>query len=260
MPNNVVLLVDTYNTLEGVRHAAEIGKQLRANGHKLQGIRLDSGDLAYLSIEARKILDAAGLEDAAIFASNDLDEDIIRSLKEQDAAINVWAVGTKLATSYDQAALGGVYKLSAIRNESGEWERKIKLSEQLAKTSIPGILQVRRFQADGEYRGDMIFDELAPPESDAEPVMIDPMDATRRKVMAAHMTTADLLVPVFAGGKQVYESPPLAAIRQRTEEQLATFHPGVKRVVNPHQYPVGLEKQLFENRQAMILETRGVPA
>jgi nicotinate phosphoribosyltransferase len=266
MPNNVVLLVDTYDTLEGVRNAVEVGRQLREQGYKLQGIRLDSGDLAYLSIEARKILDEAGFADTAIVASNDLDEDIISSLKDQGATIGVWGVGTRLVTAYDQPALGGVYKLSAIRKAAGDdgksqgdWEHKIKLSEQLAKTSIPGILQVRRFRVGNECRADMIFDELTPLAS-KDAVMIDPMDDTRRRLLPAAAVTEDLLVPIFRQGRLVYDSPALGVIRHRAQDQLASFHPGIKRAVNPHQYPVGLEKGLFELRRQMILDARGVPA
>src|SRR5215213_2354655 len=127
LPNNCVFLADTYDTLEGVRRAAEVGKKLRARGHEMVGIRLDSGDLAYLSIEARKILDEAGFPRAAILASNDLDENLIASLKEQGAKVNVWGVGTKLVTAYDQPALGGVYKMAAIRAKDGKaWEHKVK--------------------------------------------------------------------------------------------------------------------------------------
>src|SRR5262249_34743680 len=111
MPNNTIFLVDTYDTLRGVRQAVAVGPSLRRQGHDLAGIRLDSGDLAYLSIEARKILDAAGFTQAVIVGSNDLDEHLITSLKQQGATISVWGVGTKLATAYDQPALGGVYKL-----------------------------------------------------------------------------------------------------------------------------------------------------
>ena len=144
MPNNCVFLVDTYDTLEGVRHAVTVGKQLRERGHELVGIRLDSGDLAYLSIEARRILDEGGFPNAVIVASNDLDEHLIENLRHQGAQIVVWGVGTKLATAYDQPALGGVYKLGALQLPDGTWEGKLKLSEQAAKTSLPGILQVRR--------------------------------------------------------------------------------------------------------------------
>ncbi|MEO8270672.1 MAG: nicotinate phosphoribosyltransferase, partial [Aureliella sp.] len=145
MPNNCVFLVDTYDTLDGVRHAITVGNWLRETGHEMVGIRLDSGDLAWLSIEARKLLDAAGLHDATIVASNDLDERLIASLKQQGATIGVWGVGTKLVTAYDQPALGGVYKLGAIEDVTGHWHPKIKLSEQWIKTSTPGIQQVRRY-------------------------------------------------------------------------------------------------------------------
>src|SRR5688572_29036188 len=139
MPNNCVFLVDTYNTLEGVRRAVQVGREMRERGaHEMVGIRLDSGDLAYLSIEARKILDAGGFPKAQILASNDLDEQIITSLKEQGATIAIWGVGTKLVTAYDQPALGGVYKLSALRGADDAWKYKLKLSEQTAKVSNPG--------------------------------------------------------------------------------------------------------------------------
>ena len=145
MPDNCILLVDTYDSLEGVQQAVAVAKQLRAQGRELAGIRLDSGDLAYLSIAARQILDDAGFPDAVIVGSNDLDEHIITSLKQQGARINVWGVGTRLVTAFDEPALGGVYKLAAIRGDDGEWEAKLKLSEQTAKITTPGMLQVRRF-------------------------------------------------------------------------------------------------------------------
>ncbi|HEX8616180.1 MAG TPA: nicotinate phosphoribosyltransferase [Thermoanaerobaculia bacterium] len=261
MPNNALLLVDTYNTLEGVAHAIETGKRLRANGHELAGIRLDSGDLAYLSIEARRMLDEAGFPNVRISASNDLDEHIITSLKEQGARIDVWGVGTKLITAFDQPALGGVYKLTAIRRGGEPWQYKIKLSEQAIKISNPGILQVRRFIAGGEAAGDMIYSEDAQqPASAMVNAMIDPLDPTRRKRFDATCETVDLLVPVFRRGVRVYDPPPLEEIRTRREQQLALFHPGVKRLVYPHRYPVGLEQQLHELKTRLILEARGVTA
>ena len=136
MPNNCVFLVDTYDTIQGVRNAIEVGKQLRESGHEMVGIRLDSGDLAYLSIEARNLLDEAGFPDAAIVASNDLDEGIIASLKDQGAKIAVWGVGTKLVTAFDQPALGGVFKLGAMRNETGSGSRR---SNFLSKRSRPRL-------------------------------------------------------------------------------------------------------------------------
>lgn len=149
MPNNCIFLVDTYDTLSGVRHAIKIAERLKERGYKLGGIRLDSGDLAYLSIEARRLLDQAGFHDAQIVASNDLDENVIQSLNEQSAKIDIWGVGTKLATAYNQPALGGVYKLCAIRKPGQDWQPKLKLSEQSAKISTPGITQVRRFSDKG---------------------------------------------------------------------------------------------------------------
>lgn len=254
MPNNCVFLVDTYNTLEGVRHAARAGLWLRKRGHKMIGIRLDSGDLAYLSIEARKILDASGLENTAILASNDLDEKIIASLKEQGAMIAIWGVGTRLATAYDQPALGGVYKLSAMRIRGGKWQNKVKLSEQAIKVSNPGVQQVRRFRVGNEFVGDIIFDTAG--STPKRWKMIDPFDPTRQKVFAAGVAHEDLLVPVFRRGKLVYQSPPLSNLRQRTSDQLELFHPGIKRFVNPHAYPVGLESGLARVRQRLIERAR----
>lgn len=248
MPNNALLLVDTYDTLRGVDHAIETGRRLRERGHELIGVRLNSGDLAYLSIEARRKLDAAGFPYAVIVASNDLDEHVIASLKEQGAKIDLWGVGTRLITAYDQPALGGVYKLSAILRDGGDWQYRIKLSEQAVKTSNPGMLQVLRF-ADG----DMIVDEMMP---ERTRTMIDPLDPTRRRTFAASDAAEPLLVPVFRDGQRVYDLPPLAAIQRRTAEQLQRFHGGVKRFVNPHRYPVGLERNLHELKQRLILEAR----
>jgi nicotinate phosphoribosyltransferase len=256
MPNNCVFLVDTYNTLEGVRHAAAVGRKLKESGHRMIGIRLDSGDLAYLSIEARKILDAAGLTDAAILASNDLDEHIITSLKDQGATIALWGVGTKLATAFDQPALGGVYKLGAIRgSEAEKWQYKLKVSEQTAKISTPGILQVRRFYRDGEPAGDAIYDletGIGP-----SPTIVDPIDMTRQKTFPKNARHEDLLVPIFRGGQPVYTPPAITDMRRRAQEQVAGLHFTVRRFVNPHQYPVGLERNLHELRTKLILQARG---
>jgi len=216
---------------------------------------LDSGDLAWLSVEARKILDEAEFPKAVIVASNDLDEHIIASLKDQGAKINVWGVGTKLVTAYDQPALGGVYKLGAIRGKDGGWNYKVKLSEQTAKISNPGIHQVRRFRSEKEFIADGIFDvERGAPSNFT---VVDPLDPTRRKHLASGTPFEDLLVPVFKRGQQVYQSPPLTEIRQRTQNQLAMFHSGVKRFVNPHQYPVGLELGLHDLKTELILRARG---
>jgi nicotinate phosphoribosyltransferase len=255
MPNNVIFLVDTYNTLQGVRHAVQVGRDLRLQGHELSGIRLDSGDLAYLSIEARKILDEAGFTQTAILATNDLDETIIASLKEQqDAKVTVWGVGTKLATSFDQPALGGVYKLTALRDPAGKWDYKIKLSEQTAKISTPGIPQVRRFFDGDGFLGDAIYDEQL---GIGQPcTIIDIADPTRRKTFAPEMRHEDLLVPIFRAGKLVYSEPELRATQQRTRDQLAKLHQGIKRFINPHRYPAGLEERLYNLRNELILESR----
>lgn len=256
LPNNCVFLVDTYHSLEGVRNAIRAGRWLRENGHRMAGIRLDSGDLAYLSIEARKILDEAGFQETQILASSELDEHLIESLKLQGARIVVWGVGTRLVTGYDDPALGGVYKLTAVRDlgDGQPWKYKVKLSEQAIKVTTPGILQVRRFHSGTELAGDMIFDiELGAPEA---PTLVDPADLTRRKEIHAGTPFEDLLVPVFRRGRKVYDPPPLASIRRRVTEQLHSFHPGIKRFANPHLYPVGLELGLFDLKTRLILEAR----
>jgi nicotinate phosphoribosyltransferase len=256
MPHNVIFLVDTYNTLEGVRHAITVGEMMRAEGHTLLGIRLDSGDLAYLSIEARRLLDAHGFQDAVIVGSNELDEYIIESLKLQGAKVNVWGVGTRLATAYQQPALGGIYKLSAIQHSDGTWEPKLKLSEQVGKINIPGHLQVRRFLHDDAFIADMIYDDLLGIID--PPTLVDPLDPTRRRHIAAETSGEDLLVPVFHEGILVYTAPPLAESRRRTLAQLARLHPGIKRLVNPHSYPVGLEQGLHARRTELILRARAM--
>jgi nicotinate phosphoribosyltransferase len=259
LPANCVFLVDTYDTLEGVRRAIEVGRTLATSGHRLLGIRLDSGDLAWLSIEARRLLDAAGFEDAVIYASNELDETIIQSLKDQGARIAAWGVGTRLVTGQDDGALGGVYKLGAVRaSREAPWEYRVKVSEQAAKTTIPGLLQVRRFSDERGFLADVIHDELLGLPSPA--LMVDPFDPTRRRELAAGTPGEDLLVPVFRRGKRVYEPPPLDAVRARTQAQLGGFHAGVKRFVNPHQFPVGLERSLYDLRTRLVLEARGAPA
>jgi nicotinate phosphoribosyltransferase len=255
LPNNCIFLVDTFDSLEGVQHAVEVGLQLRQRGHELAGIRLDSGDLAFLSIQARKILDDAGFVQTAILGSNDLDEYIISSLKQQGATINLWGVGTKLVTAYDQPALGGVYKLSAVRKPGGSWEHKIKLSEQVAKISNPGILQVRRFRSDAQFLGDAIYDVSRP--APRTFTIVDPLDLTRRKHFQPETSAEDLLVPIFRGGQLVYDTPSLAQTRERARAQLTMLHPGLKRFVNPHQYPAGLELGLHELKTELVLKARG---
>lgn len=254
MPNNVTLLVDTYDSLEGVRNAVKVGHDLRKKGHELAGIRLDSGDLAYLSIEARKILDEAGFQSTKIVASNDLDEYIMDSLKIQGAKIDIWGIGTKLVTAYDQPALGGVYKLAALQNETGAWEYKIKLSEQAIKVSTPGIQQVRRYKDKNGFISDMIYNTEFPFKEKSK--MIDPYDFTRNRSFDADLEYEDLLVPIFEKGQLVYAQPTIHETKKRVQDQLAYFHKGIKRFVHPHTYPVGLEEGLFDLKTNLILALR----
>lgn len=258
MPNNCLFLVDTYDTIQGVKHAIQVGNWLRKNGHKLIGIRLDSGDLAELSIQARKLLDEAGFRDATIFATNDLDEHIIASLNEQGAKIGGWGVGTKLITAFDQPAIGGVYKLSAVRLPGEDWQYRLKLSEQSIKISNPGIQQVRRFHREGLYFADAIYDIEKQPD-DKGFVMVDPLDMTMRRSIPEDRNYIDLLIPVFRKGKLVYKSPSAIEIKRYVQSEINKFPPGIKRLLNPHKYPVGLELGLHELKTNLIMQLRGVP-
>jgi nicotinate phosphoribosyltransferase len=254
MPNNSLFLVDTYDTLAGVRHAIEVAKDLRASGHELLGVRLDSGDLAWLSTHARKLLDEAGFEKAAIVATNDLDEHLIESLRHQGAAVAVWGVGTKLVTAYDQPALGGVYKLSMVGAGGGPLQPRIKLSEDPVKMSNPGVQQVRRFSDGGKLVADAIYDETRGIETPAR--IVDPLNTLKWRELDAALTQTDLLVPVVRGGHVVADRTPLEAIRDRTRASLAALDPTIKRLVNPHVYPVGLESKLFEARMDLYQRAR----
>lgn len=255
LPNNVTFLVDTYDTLDGVRHAVEVGARLRERGHELLGVRIDSGDLAWLSKRAREILDEAGFPAARVIASNELDEHLIASLIDQGAAIDVWGVGTKLATAWDQPALGGVYKLSAIRRPGEAWIPRLKVSEQTAKVTTPGILGVRRFlRPDGTFAGDMIYDTLDAPVGDA--TMVHPEDPLQSTTYSQAAPFEELLVPVVRSGARVYESPTLALVRERTLAQLAGLDPTHKRFLNPHVFKVGLEAGLSERRARLITSAR----
>ncbi len=256
MPDNCIFLVDTYDSLNGVKNAIAIGKKLRAKGKELIGVRLDSGDLAYLSIAVRKLLDEAGFTNTKIIASNDLDEQIITSLKkEQNACIDSWGIGTKLITAYDQPALGAVCKLSAIKSSTGRWVNKIKLSEQAIKVNNPGIQQVRRFYVNKMAVADMIFDIET--EFNNEMEIIDPLDATRKKkIDTNNLEFIDILKPIYRKGKIVYSLPSIQQIKNEVITQLNSFHNGVKRFTHPHKYPVGLESSLYQNKNALILKQR----
>lgn len=255
LPNNCVFLVDTFNSLEGVRRAIEVGKWLRSQGKELLGVRLDSGDLAQLSINIREMLNEAGFPDAKIIASNELDEVLISELKRQGAQINVWGVGTHLVTGKEQPALDGVYKLSAIRDPGGSWKDKLKLSEQMVKISNPGILQVRRYYDDKGYTADAIYDiRTNLDQQDCE--VIDPIDSTKSRILKLQQKHKDLLVPIFRDGRCVYDMPSLIDIRTHVQRELSQFNVGIKRFFNPHQYFVGMEKTLYDLKIALIREIR----
>lgn len=255
LPDNCVFLVDTYDTIQGVNRAIEVGRWLKSQGKKLLGIRLDSGDLAYFSIEARKLLNDAGFHDTVIMASNELDEAVISELKRQGAQINVWGVGTKLVTSSGQSALDGVYKLTAIRSPGQPWQYRLKLSEQMMKMSTPGILQVRRFfDKQGKAMADAIYSEEMPVSFPCS--IVDPLDITRTKVITGNAAGEDLLVPIIRKGKKVYDLPPIHEIRRRAFQQLNLFHDGIKRFLNPHEYVAGLESTLHETKIRLIKNIR----
>ncbi|MBI3796170.1 MAG: nicotinate phosphoribosyltransferase, partial [Deltaproteobacteria bacterium] len=254
MPNNSIFLVDTYDTLEGVRNATRVGQWLRAHGHEMIGIRLDSGDFVQLSIAARKILDEAGFPKAVIVGSNDLDEHLITSLKDQGAMINVWGVGTKLVTAQDQPAMGGVYKLSAVRAAGETWQYKIKLSEEALKVSDPGILQARRYHTKSEFLGDAIYDEETGLAEGC--TMVDPLDPAQHTTFPDGTLFTNLLIPVFRAGEAVYEAPLLSQVRQYAQDQLTWLQAGVKRFVDPQPYPVGLEQHLYDLKAQLVSHVR----
>ncbi|MCH2209609.1 MAG: nicotinate phosphoribosyltransferase [Lentisphaerales bacterium] len=251
MPNNTVLLVDTYNTFEGVKKAIQTGLKLRGEGHKLIGIRLDSGDLAELSIVARRLLDEADFPEAAIVASNDLDEYTISELKKAGAQINLWGVGTKLATAYDQPALGGVYKLSAIQKD-GEWQYKVKLSEDKIKVSNPGVLQIRRFIENGKFVTDVLYNE-----EDADPEKIKAYPLAGRQVYEAQGEAVDLLQTVFENGNVQIARKTCQEIQKYAAEQVKMIPDDLRELKLIKNYLVGLERRLNELKNDLIEKARG---
>lgn len=249
MPHNSTFLVDTYDTVQGVKHAIEIGRKLREEGAELRAIRLDSGDLAKLSIKARALLDEAGFAQTQIIASNSLDEYVIDQLKAQGAQISVWGVGTHLATAYDQPALDGVYKLSALRDDQGKWEYKLKVSNTAVKISNPGIHQVRRFIREGRQLMDVIYDvELG----------ISAKNPSLTSLEAPHQTwqvgdfdeSIDLLQPVFRQGKFVNLQQPIQEVRQFAMQQVDQF----RKAYPNGTYLVGLENHLHDLKQQLIVD------
>jgi nicotinate phosphoribosyltransferase len=222
-------------------------------GKRIIGVRIDSGDLAYLSKKIRKILDENNLKYVKIIASNDIDEHILESLKLQGSRISVWGIGTKLVTAHDNPSLGAVYKLSAIKDFKGKWVNKIKLSEQKIKINNPGVHQVRRFKNNSKFMGDMIYDVNNIKLSNN---MIDPNDSTKSKNFKEDIDYEDLLVPIFKKGKCIYKKPSLDIIKSRLKSDLSHLDESHKRLKNPHIYPVGLEKKLFDEKKSMIIKLR----
>jgi len=255
-PNNATLLVDTYDTLRsGVPNAIKVFTEMRDAGKmpKKYGIRLDSGDLAYLSKKARKMLDAAGFPDASICASSDLDENLISSLKAQGAAIDVWGVGTNLITSKDCPAFGGVYKLAAIEKD-GVFQPKIKLSENSWKITNPGNKTIYRiYDLEGKIKADLIA--LANEIIDTtEPLLLfDPIETWKKTLLhPGEYTMKELMVPVFQNGKCVYTSPSVMEIRSYSMQDLDTLWDESRRLVNPHKVYVDLSSRLWDLKTALL--------
>ncbi len=255
-PDNCLLLVDTYDTLRsGMPNAIQVFKELKAAGHEPVGIRLDSGDLAYLSKKARQMMDEAGFPNAKVFATNDLDEHSIYDLRSQGAAIDVWGVGTRLITSENNPALGGVYKLAA-EEINGEMIPRIKISENEEKITLPGIKQVYRlYGSDGMAVADYIaLDEETV--DTAKPLTIFDPRAPWKRMTLTDFTAKPLLVPVFVDGKCCYDLPTLSEIKEYAASQLNTFWEEYRRLNVPHIYKVDYSQKLYDLRARLLEEGR----
>ena len=251
-PDACLLLVDTYDTLRsGIPNAIRVFDELRAAGHEPMGIRLDSGDLAYLTRQARKMLDEAGYPNARICASGDLDEVLIRDLKTQGACINTWGVGTKMITSEDCPALGGVYKLSA-EIVDGQTIPKIKISENPAKVTNPGVKKIYRiYNPDGMAMADLILLEHETVDPSKPLTLFHPVDTWKRQTYENYRLR-ELLTPIFQAGQLVYASPKLLDIQARCKKELASLWEQYTRQRNPHVYKVDLSYELFHLRHRLL--------
>lgn len=252
---NCVFLVDTFHTLKsGVPNSIKVAKEL---GDKINfiGIRLDSGDIAYLSKEARRMLDEAGFTDAKIFASNDLDEQTITSLKAQGAKVTAWGVGTKLITAYDQPALGAVYKLVAIEEENGELSDRIKISNNAEKVTTPGKKNVYRIinTKTNKSEGDYITLEDEEPNKEERLKMFHPVHTYKMKYIK-HFKAVDLHHDIFKDGKRVYTLPKIKEIREFAFNNLDILWEENKRYLNPEEYPVDLSKACWDNKNKKIFD------
>ena len=255
-PDACILLVDTYDTLKsGIPNAIRVFTEMRDAGIPLTyyGIRMDSGDLAYLSKQVRKMLDEAGFSDAVISASNDLDEYLIESLKLQDATISSWGVGTNLITSKDCPSFGGVYKLVAVEKD-GEFIPKIKVSESAEKITNPHFKKVYRFfDENGKAVADYvcIHDEQLDTENPITITIFDPL-ATWKKCTLENVYAKEMLKPIFQKGKLVYALPNIHDIRKHCKEQVDTLWDEVKRFENPHNYYVDLSQKLWDIKNELL--------
>lgn len=256
-PNNCILLVDTYDTIQGIRKAINVAVKLRSEGKRLQGIRIDSGDLAYYSKVAREMLNESGFQEVKILASSDLDEWIIESLREQGAKIDIWCVGTKLITSYHTPALGVVYKLMAADCSEGKLTPKIKISHNPAKVTNPGVKKIFRFiNSHGRMIGDLLAHIDEPLPHGRKLTAHHPMYDYMKKVYKPPYKAVELMTPIFLNGKQVYNLPSLDEVRQRAFSQTGQLEPEFKRFSNPHIYKVSLSEKLYRIKKN-LLKTHG---
>ena len=259
-PDNCTLLVDTYDTLKsGVPNAIRVFQEYKDAGKTFRkyGIRLDSGDLAYLSKQARKMLDEAGFPDATICASNDLDEYLLHDLKMQGAAINSWGVGTNLITSKDCPSFGGVYKLSAIQNEDGEFVPKIKISENTEKITNPGNKTIYRIyeKETGKIKADLISFADETFDENEDLLLFDPTDTWKKtKLAGGTYTIREILVPVFRNGECIYQSPSVTEIAEYCKQEKETLWDETKRLFYPHRVYVDLSSKLYDVKKSLLDE------
>lgn len=250
MPHNLIFLLDTYESIRGARRAVQVAQKLHLPSF---GVRLDSGDLALLSREVRKVLDAAGFSKALIMASNELDETVITDLKRQGACIDLWGVGTHLVTGQMQPALDGVYKLSAIRKSpSDRWIYKLKRSEQLAKVTDPGLLQIRRFSDSSGFAGDLIYNlgNDTPREWEG----VNPLNPAEIRQFSSRLSSEDLLAAVLRQGRRLHPPLSLPKIQRHAHEQLRQLSFPIRRFLNPQPYFAGLEKGLYDLKLKLLRE------
>ncbi len=261
-PDNCILLVDTYDTLKsGVPHAIRVFDEMKAKGikPKLYGIRLDSGDLAYLSKKARLMLDAAGHTDAIISASSDLDEHLIESLRAQGARITSWGVGTNLITSKDCPAFGGVYKLAAVEDENGEFIPKIKVSENIEKVTNPGNKTVFRVydRDSGKIKADLICLVGETYDSSKDLTIFDPVSTWKKTTLpGGTYFVREMLLPIFENGECVYDSPSVMDIQEYCRQELATLWDESRRFANPQEVYVDLSQPLWDLKNKLLHEAR----